>query len=85
MPLKDHFQCGRDVLASTEPLYFYGEMVFPDAFDDYVNLRPLKGAAEILASDINWGKLYDIEQLKRNEVKVSAATQVLPLPVFSVH
>ncbi|KAJ7125222.1 alpha/beta-hydrolase [Mycena epipterygia] len=61
-------------LTDTEPIYFYGEMVFPDAFDDYVNLRPLKGAAEILANDSSWGPLYDLEQLRKNEVKVTAAT-----------
>jgi len=61
-------------LADTEPIYFAGEMVFPDAFDDYVNLRPLKGTAEILANDSSWGPLYDIEQLRKNEVKVTAAT-----------
>ncbi|KAJ7032784.1 alpha/beta-hydrolase [Mycena alexandri] len=63
-------------LADTEPIYFYGEMVFPDAFDDYVNLRPLKGAAEILANDSCWGPIYDVEQLRNNEVKVTAATYV---------
>ncbi|KAF7297951.1 Alpha beta-hydrolase [Mycena chlorophos] len=61
-------------LAETEPIYFTGEMVLPHTFDDHVNLRPLKGVAEILANDSSWGKLYDIEQLKKNEVKVSAAT-----------
>ncbi|KAJ6589968.1 alpha/beta-hydrolase [Mycena vulgaris] len=61
-------------LADTEPIYFYGEMVFPDVFDDFVNLRPLKGAAEILANDSSWGPLYDLEQLRKNEVKVTAAT-----------
>ncbi|KAJ7131697.1 alpha/beta-hydrolase [Mycena crocata] len=63
-------------LADTEPVYLYGEMVFPDAFDDYVNLRPLKGAAEILANDASWEPLYDLEQLRNNEVKVTAATYV---------
>ncbi|KAJ7503070.1 alpha/beta-hydrolase [Mycena galericulata] len=61
-------------LANTEPIYFYGEMVFPNDFDDYVNLRPLKGAAEILANDSSWGPLYDSDQLRKNEVKVTAAT-----------
>ncbi|KAK7057658.1 Alpha/beta-hydrolase, partial [Favolaschia claudopus] len=61
-------------LAETEPVYFYGEMVFPDAFDDYVNLRALKGAAEILANDSSWAPLYDMEQLRKNEVPVTAAT-----------
>lgn len=43
-------------------------------FDDYSNLRPLKGTAELLARDSGWGKLYDLQQLAKNEVKVSAAT-----------
>jgi len=58
----------------TEPLYFTGEMIFPDMFDDYVNLRPFKGVAEILAKDNTWGTLYDLEKLAKNEVKVTAAT-----------
>ncbi|KAK7472372.1 hypothetical protein VKT23_000489 [Stygiomarasmius scandens] len=61
-------------LADTEPIYFTGEMIFPDMFDDYANLRPLKGAAEILAHDDSWGPLYNLEQLSKNEVKVTAAT-----------
>lgn len=43
-------------------------------FDDFVNLRPLKGVAELLAQDATWGPLYDLDQLAKNEVKVSAAT-----------
>ena len=42
-------------------------------FDDYHNLRPLKGAAQILAEYGKWEKLYDLDQLARNEVKVTAA------------
>ena len=45
-------------------------------FDDYSNLRPWKGAAEILAKDDSWGNLYDLEQLSKNEVKVSAVAYV---------
>jgi hypothetical protein len=45
-------------------------------FDDYANLRPWKGAAEILAKDDSWGTLYDLEQLSKNELKVSAVTYV---------
>jgi hypothetical protein len=45
-------------------------------FDDCTNLRPWKGAAEILAKDDSWGTLYDLEQLSKNEVKVSAVTYV---------
>ncbi|TFK45074.1 alpha/beta-hydrolase [Crucibulum laeve] len=61
-------------LEETEPIYFTGEMIFPDMFDDYSNLRPWKGAAEILAKDSTWGPLYDVEQLSKNEVKLSAVT-----------
>ena len=45
-------------------------------FDDYANLRPWKGAAEILAKDDSWGTLYDLEQLSKNKLKVSAVTYV---------
>ncbi|KAF9221403.1 alpha/beta-hydrolase [Gyrodon lividus] len=56
------------------PIYFTGEMIFPDMFDDYYNLRPLKNAAELLANDNSWDKLYDLEKLAQNTVKVNAAT-----------
>jgi hypothetical protein len=45
-------------------------------FDDYINLRPLKGVAEILANDNSWGQLYNLDQLAKNEVAISAATYV---------
>ncbi|KAJ3980788.1 alpha/beta-hydrolase [Lentinula detonsa] len=61
-------------LSADEPIYFTGEMIFPQMFDDYANLRPLKGAAELLAHDSSWEPLYDLQQLAVNEVKVSAAT-----------
>ncbi|KAJ6632533.1 hypothetical protein B0H10DRAFT_1938131 [Mycena sp. CBHHK59/15] len=61
-------------LVDTEPVYFYGEMIFPEAFDDYINLRLLKGAAEILTNDSSWPHLYDLEQLRNNEVRFTAAT-----------
>jgi hypothetical protein len=43
-------------------------------FDDYANLRPWKQAAELLAQDSTWGALYDLQQLAKNDVKVSAVT-----------
>jgi pimeloyl-ACP methyl ester carboxylesterase len=61
-------------LKNSEPIYFTGEMIFPDMFDDYVNLRPFKKVADILAKDKTWGTLYDLNQLAKNEVKVSTAT-----------
>ncbi|KAF8186304.1 alpha/beta-hydrolase [Pholiota molesta] len=60
----------------TKPVYFLGELVFPDMFEDYANLRPLKGVAALLAEYDSWPDLYDLEQLARNKVKVSAATYV---------
>lgn len=51
-------------------------------FDDYSNLRPLKGAAMLLAEDDSWGPLYDLEQLAKNEVKVNAATSVTQVVHF---
>ena len=48
-------------------------------FNDYSHLRPWKGAAEILARDSSWGPLYDLEQLAKNEVPVSAVTYVISL------
>lgn len=51
--------------------------ILPHMFDDYVQLRPLKGLAEALARDDTWSPLYDLGQLARNDVKVNAATYVL--------
>ncbi len=56
-----------------QPFYFTGEMVFPWMFDQYVNLKPLKEAAELLASKDDWAPLYDESQLKENKVPVSCA------------
>ncbi|KAF9268486.1 alpha/beta-hydrolase [Marasmius fiardii PR-910] len=61
-------------LGSDAPLWFTGEMIFPEMFDDFANLRPLKGAAEILAKDSSWGPLYDLDQLAKNMVPVTSAT-----------
>ncbi len=56
-----------------KPFYFTGEMVFPWMFDQYVNLKPLKEAAELLASKEDWSALYDDNQLSKNKVPVSCA------------
>ena len=42
--------------------------------DDYAGLRPLKGAAQLLAKYGDWPPLYDKAQLAKNTVKVAAAT-----------
>jgi hypothetical protein len=41
-------------------------------FDDYSALAPLREAAELLA-EVEWPRLYDAEQLSRNEVPAAAA------------
>ncbi len=55
-----------------EQFYFTGEMVSPTMLDDYKSLQPLKEVAEILAQKSDWGALYDLDQLAKNEVPVSA-------------
>ena len=41
------------------PVLFTGEMVYPWMGDDFAWLRPLKPAADLLASKADWGPLYD--------------------------
>jgi pimeloyl-ACP methyl ester carboxylesterase len=55
------------------PIFFTGEMVYPWQFDEYRELQPLKGAAELLAEYEDWPRLYDVERLRANEVPVAAA------------
>jgi len=51
--------------------YLTAEHVFPWMWDDYAGLRSHKAAAGILAEH-PWPKLYDAEQLARNEVPTAA-------------
>jgi pimeloyl-ACP methyl ester carboxylesterase len=55
------------------PVYFTGEMIYPWMFDEYEYLRPLKGAAEILAAYEDWPRLYDVQALQANTVPCVAA------------
>jgi pimeloyl-ACP methyl ester carboxylesterase len=50
-----------------------GEMVFPWMFEDDPGLRPLAGAAHLLAEKDDWPALYDRDRLAANEVPVVAA------------
>ena len=50
-----------------------GEMVFPWMFEDFVELQPLRGAAQILAEKSDWPSLYDLDVLQRNKVPTAAA------------
>jgi pimeloyl-ACP methyl ester carboxylesterase len=58
---------------SAEEILFTGEMIYPWMFDTYPQLKPFKEAAEILAHDASWPRLYDEEKLRRNTVPVAAA------------
>ncbi len=55
------------------PFLFTGEMIYPWMFDQYRELRPLKAAAEVLASKTDWPHLYDVDRLASNTVPLAAA------------
>lgn len=61
-------------LTSDRPVYFTGEMVFPWMFEEMVYLRASKEAAQLLAQETSWSKLYDVGMLKQNRVPVASAT-----------
>lgn len=60
----------------SDMVLFTGEMVFPWMFEDLAGLHSMKGVAELLAQRTTWSKVYDLQQLQRNEVPVVAATYV---------
>jgi pimeloyl-ACP methyl ester carboxylesterase len=68
--LAEYPEFGRD---GDGPMLFTGEMVYPWQFDEYRELQPLKEAAELLAEFEEWPRLYDVEQLRANDVPVVAA------------
>ncbi|HET8606054.1 MAG TPA: alpha/beta fold hydrolase [Gaiellaceae bacterium] len=57
---------------AASPELLTGEHVFSWLFEDVGGLRPLAEAAELLARH-EWPRLYDPEQLARNEVPAAAA------------
>lgn len=68
----DRFDAAAAIGRGEVPL-FTGEMVFPWVFEQYGVLRPLSGAAELLAHVDDWPALYDVAALRRNQVPVAAA------------
>lgn len=58
------------------PLYFTGEMIYSWMFEDYAELRKVEDVANRVAADVDWPKLYDEEQLEKNEVPVYAASYI---------
>ncbi|RFU79119.1 proline iminopeptidase [Trichoderma arundinaceum] len=62
--------------APDQPLIFSGEMIFPFHFETYPELIPLRVVAERLANASDWPALYDVDQLRKNEVPVYAAAYI---------
>jgi pimeloyl-ACP methyl ester carboxylesterase len=60
-------------IAHGQAALFTGEMVYPWMLDEYRYLRPLKEAAEILATYDGWPHLYDKSTLQSNNVPCAAA------------
>jgi len=60
--------------------YMTAEHVFPWMWEDYGGLRPQRDAAHALAEHA-WPRLYDADQLRRNEVPVAATIYVNDLYV----
>jgi pimeloyl-ACP methyl ester carboxylesterase len=58
---------------ASRPLGFSGEVVYPWMFEADAALRPLAGAAQLLAEKSDWPALYDPARLAANEVPVVAA------------
>jgi pimeloyl-ACP methyl ester carboxylesterase len=63
-----------------EESYFTAEHVFRWMWDDFAALRPHKAAAELLAEQ-PWPRLYDPDQLRKNDVPVAATIYVNDLYV----
>ena len=68
--LRDEFPW--TVVNPEQRFHFTGEMISPAMLDDFAKLQPLRECAEILAQKSDWGKLYDLDQLAKNQVPVSA-------------
>ena len=58
---------------AARPLLFTGEMIYPWMFEEIAELRPFRGAAELLAAREQWPPLYDLDRLAANEIPVAAA------------
>jgi pimeloyl-ACP methyl ester carboxylesterase len=54
-----------------DPELLTGEHVYPWMFENYGTLAPLREAADLLA-ERDWPRLYDADQLARNEVPAAA-------------
>jgi hypothetical protein len=59
-----------------DQIYFSGEMVFPSDLQVHPELKGLAPAALELAKCTDWPNLYDLDQLKQNDVPLYAAVFV---------
>lgn len=64
------FDLEKSLASTDEPVFFFGEMIFPFMFEDYAHLKQLVGVAQLLAEDSDWPMLYDLDQLRKNKVPV---------------
>ncbi|KAI8069939.1 Alpha/Beta hydrolase protein [Gongronella butleri] len=58
----DEFEWRASHLAAEQPIHFTGETVYPFMLDDYSELRPLKGVANLLAEH-PWPDVYNTDVL----------------------
>ena len=49
---------------------FSAEAVQPWMFEEWPALRPFRAAAEVLATEVRWSRLYDLDRLRANRVPV---------------
>ncbi len=62
-----------DAEDGSAPLLFTGEMIYPWMIGADPVLRPLRGAADLLAERDDWPALYDPSRLAASDVPVAAA------------
>lgn len=67
--------------ATSDPLFFSAEHIFPMHFETFTELRALREVAEKLAQTTDWPPLYAGHSLKENTVPVYAASYVEDLYV----
>lgn len=58
--------------SESETFYFTGEMLYPWMLRQIHELRPYEKVSNLIANKKDWKKLYDKDNLNRNEVPVSA-------------
>ncbi|OXN00447.1 alpha/beta fold hydrolase [Bifidobacterium vansinderenii] len=55
------------------PLMFTGEAALPWMFEEDSSLAPFRPAMDVLMEDTHFGRIYDADQLARNEVPLQSA------------